>query len=568
MKPARFLTLAPVALGVLLATSPVRAELLTEVLPALLQADDEILAAEAEVESAKHHIREEQAAWYPKADVTFSAGNEQQVKPDSADTDTGRQEHKLAITQLITDFGATGAAIDKAQLSYEKKEADLAAKIQSITLDGISAYLGVMTAAEKLRYAQQHEGNIKKQTGMEEARVAIGSGFSTDVLQSKSKLASAYAKTARAQGALVKSLNEYRNVFGFAPREAKSFTKPQMPLQHLPRTLEEALQIALYGNPEIVGANYDVQVAKEDLKTAETKFYPKVEFKVDGKYKRNDGGTMGTKEETKYAIELSYPLSSGGKDTAGLRKSHADLTAKQEKLDNTRMEVEEKVRNAWQDLLTDKMNAEHLRNSANISAEFLILARKERKMGTRSLIDVLSEENNYLTSLESAVQAEKDYMVSAFKVLKEIGRLDVGQIVEVTAPTATQKSSYQQSDERTVAKLQQDLQKKLEAATQSIAAEAEVVAVAKDTSAAQNEPEPLAEAKVEEAVEAASPVAAKIEIQTEETSPKLAQSIQSPAEKKIESNGRSAGVWEEVYQKVVAAGWANSVEEVRNGVSN
>ncbi len=452
---------APLALAISLVSNVVQAELLTEVLPDLLETDDEILSVQAEVESAKHNIRQEQASWYPQADVTLSAGNEQQIKPDSADTDTGRQSHELSITQLITDFGATDAAIDKAELSYDKKSADLSAKTQSILLDGISAYLEVITAAEKLRYAQQYEGNIKKQTGMEEARVAIGSGFSTDVLQSKSKLASAYAKTARAKGDLAKALNGYKNVFGFPPREAKSFKKPQMPLAALPKSVDEALVIALNGNPEIVSSSFDVQIAQQELKTAETNFYPKLEFKVDAKHKRNDGGTMGDKEETKYAIELTYPLSSGGKNTAGLNKSKSDLLAKQEMLDNTRAEVEEKVRNAWQDLLTDKMNAEHLRNSANISAEFLILARKERKMGTRSLIDVLTEENSYLSSLESAVQAEKDYMISAFRLLKEIGQLDLAMVVEVPPQTDTQKSSYEAADDRTISAVQKNIEEKL-----------------------------------------------------------------------------------------------------------
>jgi outer membrane protein TolC len=154
-------------------------------------------------------------------------------------------------------------------------------------------------------------------------------------------------------------------------------------------------------------------------------------------------------------------LSSGGKNTAGLNKSKSDLLAKQEMLDNTRAEVEEKVRNAWQDLLTDKMNAEHLRNSANISAEFLILARKERKMGTRSLIDVLTEENSYLSSLESAVQAEKDYMISAFRLLKEIGQLDLAMVVEVPPQTDTQKSSYEAADDRTISAVQKNIEEKL-----------------------------------------------------------------------------------------------------------
>jgi len=444
-----------------------QAELLTEVLPDLLKSNNEILSVKAEVDSARFGLQEEESAWYPDMDLTLSTGQETQRKPDAADTDTGRDSYELSFTQLITDFGATESKVDKAQVSLSKKTADFSAKAQSVMLDGISSYLQVITAAEKLRYAKQYEANIKKQTGMEEARVAIGSGFSTDVLQSKSKLASAYAKSARAQGDVVKALNSYKSVFGFPPRETATFKKPMMPLVHLPKGLEEALSIAFKGNPEIIAARYDVEIARKDLRNAESEFYPKLELKADAKHKQNDGGSMGRKQENKIAIELTYPFSFGGKQRYGFNKSESDLVSKEEKLKDIRLTVEEKVRNAWQDLLTDKMNAEHLRNSANISAEFLILARKERKMGKRSLIDVLTEENNYLSSVESAVQAEKDYMVSAFRVLKEIGLLSLDKVAEVPTQQKPQSSIYESSDSRTVEAIQKDLKQRLMSSTEA-----------------------------------------------------------------------------------------------------
>ena len=443
----------------LTSSSVVHAELLTDVIPDLLKSHNEILAAKADKESASFDLKKEEAAWLPSVDLTLNRGNEKQNKPDAADTNYNRYSYDVALKQLITDFGKTDAAISKSEISLRKKTADLAAKEQSVLLDGISSYLQVMTASEKLHYAKQYENNMKKQTGMEETRVKIGSGFSTDVLQSKSKLASAYAKTARAQGAVVKAMNNYKNVFGFPPKETGSFRRPMMPLRYLPKSLEQALEIASTGNPEIISAKYDVETAKKDLRSSESAFYPKLMFKYDGKHKKDDAGSAGVKQEHKYAVELTYPISFGMKDTHARSKSGSDLISKEEKLKDKRSDIEERVRNAWQDLLTDKMNAEHLRNSANISAEFLILARKERKMGKRSLIDVLSEENNYLNSVESAVQAEKDYMVSAFKVLKEIGLLTPDKIVDAQRSSNAQSSTEKDSDKKVVERVQKSIEK-------------------------------------------------------------------------------------------------------------
>jgi hypothetical protein len=175
-----------------------------------------------------------------------------------------------------------------------------------------------------------------------------------------------------------------------------------------------------------------------------------------------------------------------------------------------------------------------------------VLARKERKMGTRSLIDVLSEENNYLTSLESAVQAEKDYMVSAFTVLKEIGRLNVSMVQETAAPNAMQKSSYQKSDERTVAAVQKDLGEKLAKQAESMTA----IAVTTEET-----PLPLAQKHQPESSESAAAVGQVSALPT------------SVAKQETESSN-AADPWEAVYEKVVANGWAESVTEVRESVAN
>ena len=135
------------------------------------------------------------------------------------------------------------------------------------------------------------------------------------------------------------------------------------------------------------------------------------------------------------------PLYAGGKDLYGLRKSAPDLSAKMEKLDKAMRDVEAKVRNAWQDLITDETNSGFLRNSANISGEFLTLARKERKLGTRSLIDVLSEENSYITALDSAVSAETDLIISAFELLQEIGTLEVAMVQDQNSSASAADSS-------------------------------------------------------------------------------------------------------------------------------
>ncbi len=404
----------------------VQAETLTSILPQLMLADFEIKKVQAELKSSELSIDQYNAGWLPQLNLIVSEGWEklnQQVK-----TDRWRREWGVAMTQLITDFGTTSSAINAAEKRFAKKTIDLQSIKQTVTFFGIKAYLNVYQQKEQLRYAKSSEENIKKQTGMEEARVKQGSGFSTDVLQSKSKLASAYARTARADGEFIKALNDFRSLYQFAPKDLESFIPPGIPRQYIPKKLEDALSIASEFNTDIVKSKFDVEIAQTDITAARSKHFPTITLKGNVKHKRNDQGIIGIKEEYRAGVEFNLPLFSGGKDQAGLSRSYADLNAMKDQRLHVRREVDKKVRNAWQDFQTDQINAGFLRNSANISEQFLVLARQERKLGRRSLIDVLSEENSYINALQAAIKAETSVLLSAYALLKEMGILNAKMV--------------------------------------------------------------------------------------------------------------------------------------------
>jgi adhesin transport system outer membrane protein len=421
-----FYTLVFIFITFLSGSYSIRAESLPDILPALMEKDFEIQQFEAQLKSSEFAVDQKNAAWLPQIDLMMSEGWEKLYQ--AASSEFMRREYKLSLVQLLTDFGATSSAVGAARKRYAKKIIDLRAKKQDTMFSGIQVYLEVHKNKEKLRYAKMSESNIKKQTGMEEARVQRGSGFSSDVLQAKSKLARAYARTARTTGDLGKAINNFKSLYQYAPRDVQGFVQPSIPNRFLPKSLDEAIRISRQLNTAILKAQMDVEISQMDITAARSKHFPKLEFKTDLKHKHHDAGIASTKQEYKVAIELNLPIFSGGKDQAGLSKAYSDLNAKKDKNLDIYRDVEQEVRNAWQDYTADQINAGFLRNSANISEEFLVLARKERKLGRRSLIDVLSEENSYINALESAVTAETSVLVSAFKLLKVIGIINKGMI--------------------------------------------------------------------------------------------------------------------------------------------
>ena len=93
------------------------------------------------------------------------------------------------------------------------------------------------------------------------------------------------------------------------------------------------------------------------------------------------------------------------------------------------------MRNAWDGLMTAKDNAQFLGNQADIAAEFLELARKERQLGNRSLLDVLTGETALINANSDAVSAQTDVALGTYTLLSAMGRLTPAAIRELCLST-------------------------------------------------------------------------------------------------------------------------------------
>jgi outer membrane protein TolC len=94
----------------------------------------------------------------------------------------------------------------------------------------------------------------------------VGSGYSTDVLRSKGKLAGANANTATKQGALINAQNKFRSVFGDIKLDLKKLKKPSAPYKYMPKTLAASIQIAKENNATLLKAKITKDKAIQTIK--------------------------------------------------------------------------------------------------------------------------------------------------------------------------------------------------------------------------------------------------------------------------------------------------------------
>ena len=457
------------------AVADARAEALADVLPDLVKISKKMKAAEADVGAAREKAREALGDWFPKLDLTGSYGYERQLKGNNtADTSIPPREFDMKITQLLWDFGSANRSIDNARLTFAQSQAARASIEQTVLLEGIVAYLDLMRRTKILEFSRGSEDNVKRQSELEDARVQRGSGFSTDVLQSKRQLASTQAARVRAEGALQVARNRYLNIYDKLPDNVATMAMPRLPIDLLPPTLNDVVDIAGKENPQLKAAKMTTDIARNNVsKTISDKFAPTVNLVGEHSHKNDFDGTLGTKNDRLVKVEGKYSFNLGFTAINTLKASSFTLTSTENKYGETLDNVLEQARNAWQEFDTSKQNLEHLRNEANIAAEFLELARKERALGRRSLIDVLAGETALINASSDAASAETDMAISVFKLLSAMGRLDLGTALSEPAP------SRGQANDSTTASIAPD-------AAPVRAKAAEIVAAARASAAAKS----------------------------------------------------------------------------------
>jgi adhesin transport system outer membrane protein len=412
------------AVTMLVVAGPATGRPLTDVLDELLTTNKKIKAAEADMATANEQVREALGAWYPKLDVAGSYGYERQFKGNNTrDTKVPPREVDLKITQLLWDFGSTNAAIENARLAYEQAKAALTAVEQAVLLEGVTAYLDLARRRRLLDFARASEDNIKRQTALEDARVERGRGLPSDVLQAKTQLAGAQARRVRTEGSLQQAVNRYVAVF-YKPPDDGPMTEPRLPIEAVPTSLDDVVKAALDDNPGLRRSRLSVAVARNNVvKTTADKFAPTLNLNGQNTYENDFDGTLGQKHKQLVKVEMKYSINLGLTALNTLRASEHAFTAAENRHGDAADGLIEQARNAWQELLTAKENAAHLHNQANIAAEFLDLARKERDLGRRSLIDVLSAETALINASSDAASADTDIVLSVYKILNVMGKL-------------------------------------------------------------------------------------------------------------------------------------------------
>lgn len=403
------------------------AQTLDSELSGLLKSHPDVRARERQAQAAEHGIDRAFAGYLPKFDIYGQTGPQYIDSPvlESAGGGTWVSVAQVAgarITENLFNGFATPSQVRSARLNLEVAEFALAGTRQNTLFDGIDAYLEVLRQNRLLSLARDSERTIMQQLNLEDERVQRGAGIAVDVLQAKSRLQIAKERRVGYEGGLADAVARYVQVFDHAP-EIGGMSQPKPPLDLLPRTLEEALQVARQENPAIDASLASVAVADERKRLARSEYYPSVDLVAQASRENDNDLVQGTRTDMSVLLSASWNLFNGNATTAAVRQASAEFKASRDGHQSVARKVDQQTRLAWNELETARQRVELLENAVAIASEVFDARQKLREAGRETVINVLDAENEVYNAKINLISAEGDARLAVYRLLQGMGRL-------------------------------------------------------------------------------------------------------------------------------------------------
>lgn len=353
-------------------TTPATATSLETALGLLLLEHPLIQASEKRLVSSEYEIDKANAGFLPTISLTGDAGPQLIDNPTTraAGKDYSRTKNvaTLTVTQMLFDGNLVGSTADTARLNTEAARVSLKSTRILILAEGLDAYIEVLRQKRLVDLGVENVNNIQHQLNLEDERVQRGSGIAVDVLEAKSRLQIAKERLVTFQGAFIDALARYKQVFGRQP-DAEAMLDPWPPIDLIPSSMDEAIQIALQSSPILDNSATNVELARERRRTAAADLFPVINLEGTANYEKNNDVTVGTRHDYTLLVRASWDLYSGNLTTASMDQANYDYRASQDTHTHAERKTVEQVRLSWQDLVTTRQRVSLLENAVSIATE-------------------------------------------------------------------------------------------------------------------------------------------------------------------------------------------------------
>ena len=399
---------------------------------ALLEAykNNPVLNAEREnINISQENLNISKSEFLPTITITGTKSREDTTKltnqsgGDATITDVDPLTKSILIEQTLYDGKGRSADLEKSKIGMDLAKAKILKVEQEILYKAVEAYTGLIFTNKKLKINQSNISLLDRQVDTDQARLERGQITISDLAQSESSLAGAKAKFIEAKNDVMTSRLVYENVIGPIINSDDLNENSKLNIE-IPKNLNEANDISKKRNPKLIIAKLEYLQSEKDIRIAESDMLPSASLSFEASQTEKLSSTYNERDKKILKATVKWPFYTGGKNKAEVNKSRNIKYQKKLLLDNVINTNNTDVASAWSNFQSSKSLLDSVKSqvkAAEIANEG-ITVEYESGLG-RSTLDVIQSNSLLLDSKISFANAERNYLLSQFKLLQSIGLL-------------------------------------------------------------------------------------------------------------------------------------------------
>lgn len=325
---------------------------------------------------------------------------------------------QLSLQYTVLDFGRRGAELSRSEFNKQGAEFAYRQETSDLQFDTVRTYVDSERYRRMQAIATDHVAELRRLTALMQERVRGGLSPQSELI--------------RSQLALTNAQNRLKTI-------AKDFAQAQQSLRALtgapvrsePLGLElDRIEVGADALASSIEGNYTLQALRAQLSgagagtdRARADRYPKVD--VMASYKKPFEQEARGLGMNVYA-QVSMDIFDGGLKSARIDEASAAQREAQAKFESTRRELRDAADRLVFDVNTTYQQWQLSGTGQKEAARTKALYMDEFRLGSRSLNDLISVQNDYFTQQIENVNAYSDHILSLLGLFHVAGRVAEG----------------------------------------------------------------------------------------------------------------------------------------------
>ena len=359
----------------------------------------------------------------PKLDVQSTYRNQENINGvrSSSGTEIPTWNNELVLRQLIFDGFATSSEVNRLGHAKRVRYYELQSAMQSTTLEFMRSYIDTLRYRQLADYAKTNYVTHKQLFDKIKERVDAGVARRVDLEQASGRLALAEANLLTEMTNLHDVTARMQRLLGELP--PANLEQPDFYKTGAEPTAADALRVAYVKNPDILSTIEDIQATKDEVKTKEAKYLPRLDLQARKNLGTSNDGRNSTNAADVLELTMNFNLFNGFSDQSAVSQTIEKLNSANDQRDKACVDTRQLVTIAYNDIqqLKEQLGYRYTHQKSIENAREAY--RKQFDIGQRTLLDLLDTENEYFQAKRAFTNTDYDFQYAYARLYSFQGEL-------------------------------------------------------------------------------------------------------------------------------------------------